>query len=56
MQCYNSLLQTKTVARHATMVVAVPSTVHYPDNHEMKNILFEMKFESVNKLFTLIID
>jgi hypothetical protein len=24
-----------TVARHATVVVAVPSTVHYPSNHKV---------------------
>jgi hypothetical protein len=46
---YNSL----TVARHATVVVAVPSTVHYPANYKIKNI--RMKFKSVNKLLTLII-
>jgi hypothetical protein len=25
-----------TVARHATMVVAVPSFVHYPDNYKIQ--------------------
>jgi hypothetical protein len=25
-----------TVARHATVVVAVPSTVHYPANYKIK--------------------
>jgi hypothetical protein len=25
-----------TVARHTTVVVAVPSTVHYPDNYKIK--------------------
>jgi hypothetical protein len=25
-----------TVARHATVAVAVPSTVHYPDNYKIK--------------------
>jgi hydroxymethylpyrimidine/phosphomethylpyrimidine kinase len=25
-----------TVARHATVLVAVPSTVHYPANYEIK--------------------
>jgi hypothetical protein len=25
-----------TVARHATVVMAVPSTVHYPDNYKIK--------------------
>jgi hypothetical protein len=32
-----------TVARHATVVVAVPSAVHYPVNY--KNILFKIKFK-----------
>jgi hypothetical protein len=36
-----------TVARHATVVVAVPSTVHYPSNYKIKNILFKVKFKSV---------
>jgi hypothetical protein len=26
----------KTAARHATVVVAVPSTVHYPANYKIK--------------------
>jgi hypothetical protein len=31
-----------TVARHATMVVAVPSTVHYPTNYKIKRyIIYE---------------
>jgi hypothetical protein len=34
-----------TVARHATVVVAVPSTVHYPANYKTKNILFTTKFK-----------
>jgi hypothetical protein len=42
-----------TVARHETVVVAVPSTVHYPTNYKIK--IFQVKFESVNKPFTLII-
>jgi hypothetical protein len=42
-----------TVARHATVVVAVPSTVQYPTNYKIK--IFQIKFESVNKPFTLII-
>jgi hypothetical protein len=44
-----------TVATQATVVVAVPSTVHYPANYKIKTILFKMKFKSVNKLFSLII-
>jgi hypothetical protein len=44
-----------TVARHATLVVAVPSTVHHPANYKIKIILFKIKFKSVNKLSTLII-
>jgi hypothetical protein len=45
-----------TVARHTTVVVAVPSTVHHPANYKIKiYILFKMKFQSVNKHFTLII-
>jgi hypothetical protein len=47
-----------TVARHATVVVAVPSTVHHPANYKIKiylYILFKMKFQNVNKHFTLII-
>jgi hypothetical protein len=43
-----------TVARYATVVVAVPSTVHYPANYKIKNMLFKVKFKSVNKLFVLI--
>jgi hypothetical protein len=27
-----------TVARHATVVVAVPSTIHYPTNYKIKII------------------
>jgi hypothetical protein len=41
------------VARYATVIVAVPSTVHYPGNYKIK-LLFHMKFKNVNKLFTLI--
>jgi hypothetical protein len=63
-RCYNSFLQVQSVttvsykysltaARHATVVVAVTSTVHYPANYKIK-MLFQMKFEDVNKL-TLII-
>jgi hypothetical protein len=37
------------------VVFAVPSTVNYPADYKIKNILFEIKFKSVNKLFTLII-
>jgi hypothetical protein len=48
-----SLKYSLTVARHATVVVAVPSTVHYPANYKMKYI--KIKFKCVNKLFTLII-
>jgi hypothetical protein len=44
-----------TVARHATVVVAVPSTVHYPANYNIKYILFKMTFKSVNKVFILVI-
>jgi hypothetical protein len=44
-----------TVARHATVVVAVPSTVHYPANYKIKNISLQMKFKNVNRLFRLII-
>jgi hypothetical protein len=29
-----------TVARHATVVVTVPSTVHYPDNYKIKMYYF----------------
>jgi hypothetical protein len=29
-----------TVARHATVVVAVPSTVHYPANYKIKVYYF----------------
>jgi hypothetical protein len=43
-----------TVARHTSVVVAVPSTVRHPDNYKIKNILFEMEFKNVNKLFALI--
>jgi hypothetical protein len=39
-----------TVARHATVLVAVPSTVHYPANYKIKT-LFHMKFKSTNKLY-----
>jgi hypothetical protein len=39
-----------TVARHVTVVVAVPSTVHYPP---IIKLLFKMKTLNVNKLFTL---
>jgi hypothetical protein len=28
-----------TVARHATVAVAVPSTVHYPDNYKIQYII-----------------
>jgi hypothetical protein len=28
-----------TVARHATVVVAVPSSVHYPANYNIKHII-----------------
>jgi hypothetical protein len=41
-----------TFARHATVVVDAPSTVHCPANYKIK-ILFNMKFKSVNKLFAL---
>jgi hypothetical protein len=34
-----------TVARQANVVVAVPSTVHYPDNYKIKHVLFKMKFK-----------
>jgi hypothetical protein len=44
-----------TVARHTTVVVAVPSTVHYPADYKIKIYFFLMRFKSVNKLFTLII-
>jgi hypothetical protein len=30
------------VARHATVVVAIPFTVHYPHNYKIKYILFKM--------------
>jgi hypothetical protein len=43
-----------TVARRATVVVTVPSTVNYPANYEVKYILFKIKFKSVNELITLI--
>jgi hypothetical protein len=42
-----------TVKRHATVVVAVPSTVHHPANY--KYILFHIKFMNENKLFVRII-
>jgi hypothetical protein len=42
-----------TVARHATVVVAVPSNVHHLSNY--KNILFKIKLKNVNKLFTIVI-
>jgi hypothetical protein len=38
-----------TVARHATVAVAVPSTVHYPANYKIK-IYYLMKSQIVNKL------
>jgi hypothetical protein len=44
-----------TVARHATVVVAVPSTVHHPVHYKIKLCYFIMKFGNINKLFTLII-
>jgi hypothetical protein len=44
-----------TVARHSAVVVGVPSTIHYPADYKIKNILFKLKFKSVNNLFTLII-
>jgi hypothetical protein len=37
-----------TAATHATVAVAVPSTVHCPGNYKIKNILFGIKFKSVN--------
>jgi hypothetical protein len=43
-----------TVSRHAAVLMAVTSTVHYPANYKI-NILFKMKFKNVNKLITLII-
>jgi hypothetical protein len=44
------------VERYATLVVAVTSSVHYPTNYKIKkNTLFQMKFKSVNKVFTPII-
>jgi hypothetical protein len=43
-----------TVTRHAIVVVAVPSIVHHPANYKLKNVLFKIKFKSVNKLFILI--
>jgi hypothetical protein len=36
---------TLTAARHATVVVAVPSTVHCPANYKIKNILFQVNFK-----------
>jgi hypothetical protein len=41
-----------TVARHATVLLAVPSTVHYPPNYKIKN---QVTFKNVNKLFTLLV-
>jgi hypothetical protein len=40
-------------ARHATVVVAVPSAVHNPANYKIKFII-HAKFKTVNKFFTLI--
>jgi hypothetical protein len=45
-----------TVARHATMGMAVTSTVHCSDNYNMKIFqIFQIKFKTVNKLFTPIV-
>jgi hypothetical protein len=33
-----------TVARHATVAVAAPSTVHNPVNYKMLNVLLQVKF------------
>jgi hypothetical protein len=44
-----------TVARHATVVVALPSTVHNSGNYKIKNILPKIKFKRIHVLFTLII-
>jgi hypothetical protein len=41
-----------TVARHTTVLVVVSSTVHYSAKSKIKeNVLFKMKFKTVNKLF-----
>jgi hypothetical protein len=34
-----------TVARQATVVVAVPSTVHYPAIYKIRKYIFEAKFK-----------
>jgi hypothetical protein len=42
-----------TVANHSSVVVALPSTIYYLANYKI-NILFQIKFTNVNKLFILI--
>jgi hypothetical protein len=34
-----------TVARHATVVVAVPSTVHYPTDYKIKIYYFRLNLK-----------
>jgi hypothetical protein len=42
-------------ARHATVAVAAPSTVHNPANYKMLNVLLQVKFKNENILFALVI-
>jgi hypothetical protein len=49
-----SHMYSRTVARHANMIVAVPSTVHNPANYKIKYILFNMKFKSVDEFVIVI--